>query len=179
MSAITLKNGIEVSIREGVKEDAKAIIDFYNEVGGETHFLSFGKDEYKISLEDQENSMESAKASDNSIKLIAFIDGEIAGIATIDSNQKAKGKHVGVLGIVVKEKYWGAGLGKRLMLDLIEWCKSNGITKKITLVTNEENHNAIELYKRVGFEVESILKKECYYNGVYTDLIGMSLLLGI
>ena len=176
MPTITLKNGVDVLIREGVREDAQSIIDFYNEVGGETHFLSFGKDEYKISLEEQENAIESAKASD---KLIAFIDGEIVGIATIDSNQKAKGKHVGVLGIVVKEKYWGIGLGKRLMLDLIEWCKSNGITKKITFVTNEENYNAIGLYKKVGFEVESILKKECYYNGVYTDLIGMSLLLGI
>ncbi len=81
-------------------------------MGGETHFLSFGKDEYKISLEEQENAIESAKASDNSVKLIAFIDGEIVGIATIDSNQK--GKHVGVLGIVVKEKYWGIGLGKGL-----------------------------------------------------------------
>ncbi|MBG0325872.1 GNAT family N-acetyltransferase [Clostridioides difficile] len=179
MPTITLKNGVDVLIREGVREDAQSIIDFYNEVGGETHFLSFGKDEYKISLEEQENAIESAKASDNSVKLIAFIDGEIVGIATIDSNQKAKGKHVGVLGIVVKEKYWGIGLGKRLMLDLIEWCKSNGINKKITLVTNEENYNAIGLYKKVGFEVESILKKECYYNGVYTDLIGMSLLLGI
>ena len=168
MPTITLKNGVDVLIREGVREDAQSIIDFYNEVGGETHFLSFGKDEYKISLEEQENAIESAKASDNSVKLIAFIDGEIVGIATIDSNQKAKGKHVGVLGIVVKEKYWGIGLGK-----------SNGITKKITLVTNEENYNAIGLYKKVGFEVESILKKECYYNGVYTDLIGMSLLLGI
>ncbi|HBG5736679.1 hypothetical protein QVA99_00375 [Clostridioides difficile] len=93
MPTITLKNGVDVLIREGVREDAQSIIDFYNEVGGETHFLSFGKDEYKISLEEQEN--------------------------------------------------------------------------------------AIGLYKKVGFEVESILKKECYYNGVYTDLIGMSLLLGI
>ncbi len=90
MPTITLKNGVDVLIREGVREDAQSIIDFYNEVGGETHFLSFGKDEYKISLEEQENAIESAKASDNSVKLIAFIDGEIVGIATIDSNQKQK-----------------------------------------------------------------------------------------
>lgn len=65
------------------------------------------------------------------------------------------------------------------MLDFIEWCKLNGIIKKIIFVINEENYNVIGLYKKVGFEVESILKKECYYNGVYIDLIGMLFLLGI
>ncbi|WP_255650946.1 hypothetical protein [Clostridioides sp. ZZV15-6383] len=43
--------------------------------------------------------MPTTTLSDNSVKLIAFIDGEIVGTATIDSNQKAKGKHVGVLEI--------------------------------------------------------------------------------
>ncbi len=50
MPTITLKNGVDVLIREGEKEDAQSIIDFYNEVGGETHFLSFGKDEYLIGM---------------------------------------------------------------------------------------------------------------------------------
>lgn len=50
MPTITLKNGVDVLVREGEKEDAQSIIDFYNEVGGETHFLSFGKDEYLIGM---------------------------------------------------------------------------------------------------------------------------------
>ncbi|GAA0229352.1 GNAT family N-acetyltransferase [Metaclostridioides mangenotii] len=179
MKEICLKNDTKVAIRDGKKEDAQAVIDFYNEVGGETPFLSFGKGEYKASLADTESGIESSKSSDNSVMLIAFVGDEIASIATIDSNQKAKGKHVGVLGIVVKEKYWGIGLGKELMIDLIEWCKGNGITKKITLVTNEENTKAIELYKKVGFGVDAILVKENFYGGEYTNLVRMSLLLGI
>ncbi len=58
---------------------------------------------------------------------------------------------------------------------LIGWTKSNGITKKINLVTNENNPTAIRLYEKFGFEKEGILKKETFINGVYYDLIAMGL----
>lgn len=179
MKEICLRNGLKAVIRDGAKEDAQNVIDFYKLVGDETPYLSFSGNEYNQEVPDIENSIEASKASDNSIMLAAFIDGEIAGIATIDSNQKAKGKHVGVLGIVIKQKYWGIGLGKELMIDLIEWCKGNGITKKITLVTNEENIKAIDLYKKLGFTIDAILEKENFYNGKYTNTIRMSMLLDI
>lgn len=179
MKELCLKNDTKVIVRDGRKEDAQKVIDFYNEVGGETPFLSFGGGEYKSSLTETESSIESYKTSNNSTMLIAFVGEEIASIATIDSNQKAKGKHVGVLGIVVKEMYWGLGLGKELMLELINFCQENGITKKITLVTNEENTKAIDLYKNVGFNVDAILEKENFYGGKYTNLVRMSLLLEI
>lgn len=170
-----MKKYKEFTIRKAEKNDAQSIIDFYNIVAGETEFLSFSKGEYMVSLSEEEQSIESTNTSKNSIMLVATKDEEIAGIATISSTYKAKGKHVGVLGIVVKEECWGIGLGTSMINDLIEWCKGNNITKKISLVTSENNYSAIELYKKLGFVEEGVFKKEIYIDGKYYDLISMGL----
>ncbi|EDT85367.1 GNAT family N-acetyltransferase [Clostridium botulinum] len=175
MKNIILKNGEKATIREAKKEDAQFMIDFYNLVGGETDFLSFSKNEFKIPLEDYENLIASANKQDNSIILLTIIENKIISIASIESTYKNKGKHVGNLGIVINKDFWGLGLGTQIMNYLIGWAKSNGITKKINLVTNENNPIAIRLYEKFGFEKEGILKKETFINGVYYDLIAMGL----
>jgi RimJ/RimL family protein N-acetyltransferase len=177
MRNIILKNNIEVTIREATKEDAQNMTDFYNVVGGETDFLSFGANEFKRDLQEYEEYITATSNEQNSIILLALIDSEIISIATINSSQKERTKHVGTLGIVISKKYTGLGLGKILMNDLIEWAKQNGVTKKISLVTNENNTVAIELYKKLGFEVEGLLKQDNFINGNFNNTIIMGLLL--
>ncbi|MDM5188198.1 GNAT family protein [Bacillus sp. DX4.1] len=176
MKKISLRNGKEVFIREVSKEDAKRMIDFYNIVGGETDFLSFGENEFSMGLTDYESFLASTRAESHSIILLATIDDEIVSIASITSNGKARTKHVGTLGIVIEEKHCGFGLGKILMNELIEWAQANGTTKKITLVTREDNTRAIELYKKVGFEEEGLLKEDTYINGIFYSTLIMSLI---
>ncbi|MBU5301457.1 GNAT family N-acetyltransferase [Clostridium sporogenes] len=177
MKNVILKNGKKVTIRKAKKEDAQFMIDFYNLVGGETDFLSFGKNEFKIPLKDYENLIESTNKQDNSIILLAIVENKIISIASIESTYRNKGRHVGTFGIVISKNFWGLGLGSEIMNYLIDWAKSNGITKKINLVTNENNPTAIRLYEKFGFEKEGILKKETFINGVYYDLIAMGLLI--
>ena len=175
MQKIMLKNNLEVEIRRVKKEDAQCMIDFYNVVGGETDFLSFGKDEFKKEREEYEAYIETVSKEENSIMLLATIDSQIVSIATINSSQKERTKHVGTLGIVISETYTGLGLGKILMNELSEFANQNGITKKISLVTREDNVVAIELYKKLGFEVEGVLKKDNLIRGQYYDTIAMGL----
>lgn len=177
MNIVNMKNNQQVSIREATKEDAKAIIDFYNIVGAETTYLSFGEGEYKVNLEHQENMIESTNSSNNNFMILATINEEIIGIGTISSNQKKKGKHVGILGIVISDKYCNLGLGKIMMDSLIDWCKNNGITTKISLTVREDNPRAIALYKKCGFEVEGILKNETYIDGEFFNIVSMGMVL--
>lgn len=177
MRNITLNNNVEVTIRKATIEDAQNMIDFYNVVGGETDFLSFGANEFKRDLREYEDYITATSKEQNSIMLLALIDSEIISIATINSSQKERTKHVGTLGIVISKKYTGLGLGKILMKDLIEWAKRNGVTKKISLVTNENNTVAIELYKNLGFEVEGLLKKDNFIRGSYSNTVMMGLFL--
>ncbi|WP_242864474.1 hypothetical protein [Clostridium botulinum] len=84
MKNIILKNGKKATIREAKKEDAQFMIDFYNLVGGETDFLSFSKNEFKIPLKDYENLIDSANKQDNSIILLTIIENKIISIASIE-----------------------------------------------------------------------------------------------
>ncbi|CAG9614098.1 hypothetical protein BACCIP111899_03325 [Bacillus rhizoplanae] len=177
MKKICLRNGKEIIIREALQKDAQSMIDFYNVVGGETDFLSFGKNEFSMSLHDYEKFIESTRVDNSSIILLATMDDEILSIASITSSPKARTKHVGTLGIVIAEEHCGFGLGRILMDELIEWARLNGTTKKIHLVTREDNDRAIELYKKVGFEEEGLLKQDTYINGVYYNTLIMGLMI--
>ncbi|MEK4760116.1 GNAT family protein [Viridibacillus sp. FSL E2-0187] len=172
---VRLKNGNEVTIKEATKNDAQQMINFYNVVGGETDFLSFGKNEFNRDVEEYTKFIDSTSLEQNSIILIATLKDEIIGIASINSSQKDRTKHVGTLGIVVSEQLVGQGLGRKLMEELINWATSNGVTKKISLVTREDNTFAIELYEKLGFEKEGLLKKDNFINGVYYNTLVMGL----
>ncbi|MFJ9462793.1 GNAT family N-acetyltransferase [Viridibacillus arvi] len=172
---VRLKNGNEVTIKEATKNDAQQMINFYNVVGGETDFLSFGKNEFNRDVEEYKKFIDSTSLEQNSIILIATLKAEIIGIASINSSQKDRTKHVGTLGIVVSEQLVGQGLGRKLMEELINWATSNGVTKKISLVTREDNTFAIELYEKLGFEKEGLLKKDNFINGVYYNTLVMGL----
>ncbi|MFE6168970.1 GNAT family N-acetyltransferase [Viridibacillus arvi] len=172
---VRLKNGNEVTIKEATRNDAQQMINFYNVVGGETDFLSFGKNEFNRDVEQYKKFIDSTSLEQNSIILIATLKGEIIGIASINSSQKDRTKHVGTLGIVVSEQLIGQGLGRKLMEELINWATSNGVTKKISLVTREDNTFAIGLYEKLGFEKEGLIKNDNFINGVYYNTLVMGL----
>lgn len=175
MIQFQLKSGENVLIREATQQDAQRIINFYNVVGGETDFLSFGENEFKRDLQEYKNYLEATRLEQNSIITIATLDEEISCIATINSSQKARTKHVGTLGIVVSERFIGQGLGKKMMELLIEWATSNGITRKISLVTREDNSFAIKLYESLGFEKEGLLLEDTVVDGVAYNSLLMAL----
>lgn len=177
MKKIITKKGKEIIFRYPAPEDARAIIDFYNAVGAETTYLSFCGGEYKATQAQQEAMIEEANASNNSTMILAISESDIVGIGTISSNQKTKGKHVGTLGIVIAQKCCNQGVGEAMMKELIDWAKGNKITKKISLVTAQENEVATALYKKIGFEVEGILQNEICIDGKLSHLISMGLMI--
>lgn len=63
------------------------------------------------------------------------------------------------------------------MNEFVMWARQNGITKKISLVTNENNTKAIDLYKKLGFEKEGLLKKDNFIRGTYHNTVVMGLFL--
>lgn len=67
------------------------------------------------------------------------------------------------------------GLGIEIMDYLIDWAKSNGLTKKINLLVREDNIRGIKLYEKFEFEKEGLLKKDICVNGIYYNTIAMGL----
>lgn len=175
MKEIKLKNGKTAILRSSIKEDAQAMIDYLNIIGGESDFITFGKNEFSMSVEAEQDYIERINGMNNSKNVLIIIEDEIVGIASITSVQKERMKHNGTLGISIRKKYWGIGLGSEIMTYLIDWAKSNKITKKINLLVREDNIRGVKLYEKFGFEKEGLLKKDICVNGVYYNTIAMGL----
>lgn len=175
MKEIKLKNGKTAILRSPIKEDAQAMIDYLNIIGGESDFITFGKNEFSMSVEAEQDYIERINSMDNSKNVLIIIEDEIVGIASITSVQKERMKHNGTLGISIRKKYWDIGLGSEIMTYLIDWAKSNKITKKINLLVREDNIRGVKLYEKFGFEKEGLLKKDICVNGVYYNTIAMGL----
>lgn len=167
----------EITYRRAKIEDAESIVAFYNRVGGETSFLSFEKDEYPMSVKEQVEDIKGLEGNKNNIMLIA-LDGEnIVALATIHSASKIKSRHDGELGIVVEKAHQGQGIGSELIRQLIEWCKSNGVTKRISLDTRADNVPAVSLYLKFGFILEGCRRNSTLLDGKYYDLYVMGMML--
>lgn len=175
MKEIKLKNGKTAILRSPNKEDAQAMIDYLNIIGGESNFITFGKNEFSMSVEAEQDYIERVNSMNNSKNVLIIIENEIVGIASITSVQKERMKHNGTLGISLRKKYSGIGLGSEIMVYLIDWAKSNKITKKINLLVREDNIRGVKLYEKFGFEKEGLLKKDICVNGIYYNTIAMGL----
>lgn len=175
MIEVELKDIGKLIIRRANKEDAKNIIEYLNKIGGESDFLTFGENQFKIGIEDERDYIDNANSSENSIVIVATIGNEIVGIGSINSTKKERTKHNGILGISIRKQYWGIGLGSFMMEYLIKWCKSNKITKRIELLVMEDNERAIKLYEKFGFEREGLLKGDMYVDNIYYNTIMMGL----
>lgn len=170
-----LKDGRKLIIKKAVSEEADKIIEYMNFVGGESDYLTFGKNEIKITKEDEKKIIESANSTSNSIMAEALVDGEIAGFINLAASKKRRIRHVVEMGITVRKKYWGLGIGSFLMKFIIDWAQNTDIIRKINLRVRTDNERAIKLYKKFGFKEEGILTRDFYIDGKFYDSLCMGL----
>lgn len=177
MKNIQLKNGKELTIRKATEHDAENMARFKTGISGESDFLSFGENEIEITPETEQKIIQAENAKDNSVVMIAVIDGEIVGFVTFAGGSRVRKRHAGEMGISVRKKYWGLGISNFMMEALIEWAKGTGIIRKIDLLTRADNEKAIKLYAKYGFEKEGIVRRDLNVNGVFYDSFSMGLLI--
>ena len=83
----------------------------------------------------------------------------------------------GELAISVRQSHWGKRIGAALLDTLIDWARSMGTIRKISLRVRTDNARGVALYREKGFEVEGTLRSEIGIDGHYFDLLYMGLLL--
>lgn len=151
-------------------DDAEELVTFYNRVGGETSYLSFEKDEYPLSVEEQKKAIDVYNEMNDQFMLVVKEDGVIIAVGTMITSTKIKSRHVTELGIVVQNASQKLGVGTELMKRLMKWAREQPNLTKVRLDTRADNIRAVSLYLRLGFRVEGTLKNDTYWNGQYYDL---------
>lgn len=169
MKKLTLKNDEILTIRVPEKDDVQEIVDYLNLVGGESDNLLFGKNEFHMTVEKEEEYVESMKSDQNKLMIIGIIGDEIASIAQISGMNRMRVKHNGEIAISVRKKHWRKGVGEEMMKELIQFGENNNIMKNITLGVKEDNTGAIGLYEKLGFNKVGVISDYFNINDKYFD----------
>jgi ribosomal protein S18 acetylase RimI-like enzyme len=158
-------------IRSAVEKDAKNLSEVRVQIDGETENLDREKGESYIDEIGFKQLIKEDTESDHNLFLVCETEGRIVGFSRCEGNPLKRMSHKVEFGVCVLKEFWGYGIGTNLLNESIIWADTNEI-KKITLNVLETNEKAILLYKRYGFEIEGVLKKDKllsdgnYYNTV-------------
>lgn len=174
LEKILLKDNSSLVISRPECSDAGAIIDFLNKVGGETDYLTFGLNEFPLSIHEETAIISECLEQDFNLMIIARIGDEIVAQLFLDRSHKPRLQHIGDLGLAVSKKHWGKSIGVHMMLAAVEWAKLKNISK-IQLLVRSDNERAVQLYQKLGYKIEGTITRSVKINGTYFDNYSMGL----
>ena len=148
---ITLKNGTECCLRNGIESDSQAVLDNFDLTHGETDYLLSYPDENTFDVEKERQYLKEKQESPNEVEIVAIIDDTVAGTAGICAiGSQYKVRHRAEFGTSIAKEYWGLGIGQVLLRACIECAKTAGYTQ-LELEVVADNTRAIAMYKKTGF----------------------------
>lgn len=164
-----LKDGRVLLIREALVEDARPLLNYIEEISGESDFLSFGLGEFELTEAEEETFLRKCLDSENQLYILGLIDNMIVSTLGFSAGRRPRLRHSGEFGMAVRKQYWGLGIGSLMLDALIDWARASRIVKKINLRVRTDNQRAIRLYKRKGFVIEGTISREIFLGGKYFD----------
>ena len=99
---------------------------------------------------------------------VADIQNKVVGMVRVRTGQ-GRAKHVGDLAMAVHDKHQGQGIGKMLMLTVIDLADNWLNLVRLSLEVYIDNERAMRLYKNFDFEIEGRVRAGNYRNGKYID----------
>lgn len=152
-------NGLQYIIRHAVLTDAKQLTSLRVQIDGEAENLDREAGEAFIDPKGFEQLIISDTETINNLFLVAEVQDKIIGFSRCEGNKLKRLSHKVEFGVCVLKEFWGYGIGKHLLTQSISWADANDL-HKINLCVLETNEKAIKLYKKLGFEVEGVLKND-------------------
>ena len=118
---IQLRSGQALLLRQVHPEDARAMLNYLECTSAETHFMVRYPEECDRTLGAAQKRLQAMEDHERSFMLAAFLDGELVGNCGVNAmSDHFKMRHRASLGISIKKKAWGLGLGKLLMEKALE-----------------------------------------------------------
>jgi len=170
-----LKNGKEITIRNGAVTDAEKLRKTVKKYIGESEYIPQLPEEYTLTIEEQENWIKSFIEKENSIMLIAEYHNDIIGNIDINGSVRKAMQHTGGIGMGMLQEWTNSGLGTALMTCAVEWAKQNKILEILWLQVYTDNIGGVSLYKKMGFQESGLIKNYFKQDGKYFDNMTMSL----
>ena len=175
MLKFVAKDGSEFTLREPKIGDAKACLDYINELVKEGAPIIINKiatlKEERKWLRRQINDIKKGL----NITLVAEKNGEIISICQL-WRRKYRMSHVADFGIGVKKKYRRMSIAETISREVLRRAKEKGIEIVRSWVF-EDNEPSIALHRKLGFVQDAILEDEIKEGRNYKNGFLMSLYL--
>lgn len=164
-----LSNGKIVEVRNANVYDSAGIINVWNSVVKEKIY-TMGLN--LMNVEEEKEFIE--KLDEREVLLIATLNNKIVGylLLLIPEKHCKSTLHVAEIGTWVLLEYRGLGIGHFLITSCFEFAKLKNF-EKITIKVRSSNQNALNFYRKHGFNEIGILKKQIKIDGKYDDHILM------
>lgn len=172
-----LKDNTRLVIREGVAEDAAALLEFASEIFGQTDFLSYGPEDFELTEVEERKFVNEFYESPNQVFLLGLIEERIVATLHFSALERPRMQHTGEFGVAVAREFWNRGVGSRMIDALVDWARSTNLVTKINLRVRSDNRRAIALYEKKGFVCEGTIRCDVRVNGQYYDHLWMGLIL--
>jgi RimJ/RimL family protein N-acetyltransferase len=176
MAEYTLKDGRTLILRDPTLDDAQEMVDYLKIVGSETDFLLCDENGIDgLTLQGEQEWITATLNAPNTKMFVGTVDGEIMLVCDVRAAARKRIAHVGGIAISIKREYWHLGVGSNAMQAMIDFAKSTGVLRTLSLEVREGNERAISLYKRFGFTEIGRHKERINFRGTYYDEILMDL----
>lgn len=107
--------------------------------------------------------------------LVASVDGDLVGqINVMTFPNSPRRKHVGEIGMAVRDDWQGRGVGTALMQAAVDLSDNWLALTRLELEVFVDNPPAVRLYQKFGFEIEGVKRAFAYRDGRYVDVYAMA-----
>ncbi|QFT09933.1 GNAT family N-acetyltransferase [Vibrio sp. THAF190c] len=105
---------------------------------------------------------------------VALYQGEVIGNLGLEVCVNPRRRHVASLGMGVKDNFAGKGVGSALLQTAVELCDNWINIKRLELTVYTDNEQAINLYKKFGFQIEGESAAFAFRDGEYVAAYHMA-----
>ncbi|KDN29920.1 GCN5 family acetyltransferase [Vibrio fortis] len=105
---------------------------------------------------------------------VALYQGEVIGNLGLEVCANPRRRHVASLGMGVKDNFAGKGVGSALLQTAVDLCDNWINIKRLELTVYTDNEQAINLYKKFGFQIEGESAAFAFRDGEYVAAYHMA-----
>lgn len=157
----------EITIRQVTVEDAAQLCHLLENVSHETPYLLNDL----LSVEQEKQLITHYIRRWNCVLIVAECAGELIGMSNLIGKSQLGSDHNAEVGVCVLKEYWGYGIGRILMQEVMSYARTVEL-RMLTLEVNEDNERAKRLYLSLGFkQCGQFHNRLCYNEGYHHTVV--------
>jgi RimJ/RimL family protein N-acetyltransferase len=162
---VTLKTGETAIIRLMAEADLLDVYNLEKALHVDGRGVVLGVDELDATLEEFRESQQvwltGARSGDGGARIVVEVGGHAVASGEVHRLRPSYLRHVAVLAMGVHPAFQGRGVGRVVVMGILEWARSGpaaGEIRRIELYMRSDNERARALYESAGFVAECVRK---------------------